>query len=155
MLVLMQSYPLHDTIECNFSVSVESLEKPGHCRCSGKDVSKAAQWYYDHLSGKIPLVVLQGRIEEATGCKQGYRPDAEAKMTAIRSVKAESEEDELLDMLLNLGIDSSVSTAPYPAPTATSSAADSVPASRQGVRKYNCINLRWNFYHALSPYCAG
>ncbi len=141
MLVFMQSYPSHDTIECNFKVSVESLEKFGHCRCSGKDVLKAAQFYYDHLSGVIPLVVLQGRIGEATGGEQCNRPNAEAKMTAIRSVKAESEENELLDMLLNLGIDSSVSSAPHPAPTATSSAADSVPASRQGVRKYNCINL--------------
>lgn len=69
------------------------------CRCNGDDAVKAAEWYYQHLVGGMPIIVLQGGLDPSTMVKAAN--PAEGKPPGL-SMKASG--DDLLDELLNLEI---------------------------------------------------
>ena len=110
-------------------------------RSTGKDVVRAAQWFYDHLFGRVPIVVIQASLGSPESSKEADGPSSEWQ-TVKGSISSRADDggddDELLEILLNLGIDSPKPTAPRPGPTAPTAASNRVAASRQGVRRCLC-----------------
>ena len=65
------------------------------------DAVKAAEWYHSHLDAKIPIVVLQGGLSDSA------EPIEAGSAGQILNPHDENSADDLLDALLNLGINSS------------------------------------------------
>ena len=108
------------------------------CRHNGKDLIKAAQWYYDHLNGQVPMVIIQSSSRDPTTDKEADRPKLLGKSMEDSSSRADDDDNELLEIMLNLGIHSPKRTDARPDPTAPSAANDGVNASRHGVKHCLC-----------------
>ena len=66
-------------------------------RCTGGDLTKAAQWYVSHLGGRVPVIVIKGSLldEPQTDDTGPQQPAGQWNDT---------NGDDLLDALLNLGL---------------------------------------------------
>lgn len=83
------------------------------------------------------MVVIQGSSDHSANHKQAESPSPSGNIIEVTSNSIDADDDdELLGMLLNLGVDNVKPTAPQPGPTAPSAAHDSVTVSRQGVRRH-------------------
>lgn len=79
------------------------------------------------------MVVMQGTFSSPTSPEEANKPKYSAKPQEVGSRTAKNDDEELLEMLLNLGIDTAKPTASEPVPTAASTAEDIPSVSRQGV----------------------
>lgn len=79
------------------------------------------------------MVVMQGRFSSPISPDEASKPKYSAKPQEVGSRTAEDDDEELLEMLLNLGVDTAKPTASEPVPTAASTAEDIPSVSRQGV----------------------